>query len=325
MADTTVRLLRLLSLLQSRRHWSGSELSRRLGVSTRTVRADISRLRALDYGIDACPGVTGGYRLDAGATLPPLHLDDDEAIAVAVGLRTAATAGLDGIGEHATRATAKLERLLPTRLRARLRTVTAAAETVSHTRDLLATEVFGAIATAIERREQLRFDYLDGSGSASRRRTEPHRMVHVNGRWYLVAYDLDRRDWRSFRADRLTPKEPTGPRFTPRRLPGPDLATFVTRGRMTAMWTFTADVLVDAPAETVAARIPNGLWTVRPIDRRTSVLHAGAQSAQLLAAYLAAMDLDFHIDADAAPELAAEITKIAARYNAATRRAPTTS
>ena len=320
MGDTTVRLLRLLSLLQSRPQWTGDELAQRLGVSARTVRADINRLRALDYGVDAYPGVAGGYRLQASATLPPLHLDDDEAIAVAVGLHTAATAGLDGMGEHAARATAKLQRLLSSRLRDRLRTVAAAAEAVPHTRDLVALAVFQAIAAAIQRHEQLRFDYTDRRGSVSRRHTEPHRMVHVSGRWYLVAYDLDRHDWRSYRADRVTPKTPTGPRFTPRSLPGPDLATFVTRGRMAALWSYTARVLVDAPVETVAARIPTGVWTVQPVDRHTSLLEAGAQSPQLLAAYLGAMDLDFHVDAAAAPELAAELATLAARYSAATQQ-----
>lgn len=325
MGDTTVRLLRVLSLLQSRQQWTGHELAQRLGVSARTVRADIHRLRALDYDVDSCPGVAGGYRLQAGATLPPLHLDDDEAIAVAVGLRTAATAGLDGIAEHAARATAKLERLLPSRLRSRLRTVSATTETVPHTRDLLAPEVFEAITTAIDRHEQLRLDYTDRHRSASRRHTEPHHMVHVSGRCYLVAYDLDRQDWRSYRADRLDPKTPTGPQFTPRPLPGPDLATFVTRGRMAALWSYSAQILIAAPAETVAARIPTSVWVVRPADRHTSVLEAGAQSPQLLAAYLAAMDLDFYVDAHTAPELATEITKLAARYTAATAPWPPAS
>lgn len=325
MGDATVRLLQLLSLLQSRPQWTGSDLAERLAVSTRTIRTDINRLRALDYGVESCPGVTGGYRLRAGAALPPVHLDDQEAIAVAVGLRTATTAGLDGIAEDAARASTKLERLLPTRLRARLRTVSTTSEAIPYTRDVLSPQVFAAIAAAIERQDELRFDYTDRAGSASRRRTQPHRMVHVGGRWYLVAYDLDRNDWRSYRADRMTPKTPTGPRFTPKPLPGPDLATFVTRGRMAAMWTYTARIVVAAPAEAVAARIPTGLWNARPIDHHTSVLEAGAQSPQLLAAYLGAMDLDFHVDTRADPELAVEITKLAARYTAATREQVPTS
>lgn len=325
MGDATVRLLKLLSLLQSRPQWTGDDLAERLGVSARTIRADINRLRALDYGVESCPGVTGGYRLAAGAALAPVHFDDQEAIAVAVGLRTAATAGLAGISEDAARASTKLERLLPARLRTRLRTVSMTSEAVAHTRDLVSPDVFGAITAAIERHEELRFDYTDRGGSPTRRRTQPHRMVHVSGRWYLVAYDLDREDWRSYRADRVTPKTPTGPRFTPRPLPGPDLATFVTRGRMAAMWTYTARIVVAAPAETVTARIPTGVWTVSPLDQHTSALDAGAQSPQLLAAYLAAMDLDFHVDPHAAPELAVEITKLAARYSAATREQIQTS
>jgi predicted DNA-binding transcriptional regulator YafY len=319
MHDTTIRLLRLLSLLQSRQQWSGHELAERLGVSTRTIRADINRLRALDYGVDALPGAAGGYRLRGGAALPPLHLDDDEAIAVAVGLRTAGAAGVDGIAEHAARATVKLQRMLPSRLRARLHTVSSTAETVSNTRDLVPSDVFKAVTAAIERHEELRFDYTNHGGSATRRRAEPHRMVHVGGRWYLVAYDLDRRAWRSYRVDRLTPKAPAGPRFSPRPLPGPNLASFVTRGRMAAMWAYSARVTVHAPADVVAARIPTSIWAVQPNDSQSSVLEAGAQSPQLLAAYLGAMDLDFHVDPIAAPELAAEIAKLAVRYSGATR------
>ncbi len=345
MADTAARLLRLLALLQSQPRWAGPALADRLGVSVRTVRADIERLRSLDYTIDATPGADGGYRLRAGTRLPPVPLDytidatpgadggyrlragtrlppvpldDDEAVAVAVALRTATTSGLAGIGEHATRAAAKLEQLLPARLRPRLTTVDRVTETAPTTRDPVAPHVFAAVTTAIERCEQLRFDYLDRHHDPSRRRIEPHRLVHVSGRWYLVGYDLDRDDWRSYRVDRITPTTPTGPRFLPRQLPGPDLATFVTRGRMAAMWNYRARITIDAPAETVTARIPTGIWTVERLDPHTSTLDAGAQTPQLLAAYLGALDLNFHIDPDQAPELAAAVATLAARYAAAT-------
>lgn len=319
MVNTTVRLLRLLALLQNQRQWTGAELADRLGVNARTIRTDIARLRALDYQVDAVPGVAGGYRLRAGETLPPIQLDDDEAIAVAVGLRTAAAAGVIGIDEHSSRAAAKLERLLPPRLRHRLQTMSAAAEAAPNSRDPVALDVFHAVAAAIERGEELRFDYCDRRRTSSRRRVEPHRMLHISGRWYLIGYDLDRQDWRSYRVDRLDPKTPTGPRFAPRELPGPDLATFVTRGRMAALWNYTARVIVDAPAETVATRIPSGIWAVEPIYPETSTLEAGAQSPQLLAAYLGAMDLDFHVDVERAPELAAATETLAARCTAATR------
>ncbi|MGW4325003.1 helix-turn-helix transcriptional regulator [Nocardia sp. NPDC004573] len=320
MVDTSVRLLRLLGLLQTRRCWTGVELATRLGVNTRTIRVDIARLRRLDYEIDATPGVAGGYRLRAGATLPPVRFEDDEAVAVAVALRTAARAGVVGIGDAAARAAAKLEQLLPPRLRHRLHTVQAATEPVLDAGNLVDTDVFRAVATAIERTEILRFDYSDRHAKTSCRRVEPHRMVHSSGRWYLVGYDLDRQDWRSYRVDRIDPKTPTGPGFATRELPGPDPVTFVTRGRMAALWSYTARVTVHASADTVAARIPTGIWTVEPIDAHSSALEAGAQSPQLLAAYLAAMDLDFHLDVEQAPELAAAVTRIAARYEAATRR-----
>ncbi|MDN5751339.1 MAG: WYL domain-containing protein, partial [Pseudonocardia sp.] len=218
--------MRLLSLLQAHQHWSAATLAARLEVTTRTVRADVQRLRSLGYDIDAAPGVAGGYRLRAGTTMPELLLDDDEAVAVAIGLRTAAAAGVTGIGEHAGRAAAKLEGLLPGRPRHRLRTLSlsAVADTVPNSRDPVPGEALAAVAAACERHEQLRLGYTDRHQASSRRRVEPHRLVHVSGRWYLVAYDLDREDWRSLRVDRISPKTPTGPRFTPRELPGPDLA-----------------------------------------------------------------------------------------------------
>lgn len=199
-----------------------------------------------------------------------------------------------------------------------VRSVGDVAEAVPTTRDPVTPEVSAAVTAAIERSEQLRFDYLDRHHDPTRHRVEPHRLVHVSSRWYLVGYDLDRSDWRSFRVDRINPKTPTGPRFLPRELPGPDVATFVTRGRMAALWNYRARVTVDAPAETVAARIPTGVWTVERLDPGTSALDAGAQTPELLAAYLGALDLDFYIDPDHSPELAAAAATLAVRYAAAT-------
>lgn len=317
--DTAARLLRLLSLLQTQSNSTGPALAERLGVSTRTVRADIERLRSLDYDIDAAPGAAGGYRLRAGARLPPLQLDDAEAVAVALALRTAAASGVADIGEHAAHAAVKLEQLLPVRLRHRLQTLSTVAETVPNTRDPVTPDTLATVAAAIRRSEQLRFDYLDRHQDPTSRRTEPHRLVHVGGRWYLVGYDLDRCDWRTYRVDRIRPKTPTGPRFAPRELPGPDLATFVTRGRMAALWNCRARVIVDAPADTVTARIPIGVWAVEPLGEHSSALDAGAQSPELLAAYLGALGLDFHIDPDRDPELAAATATLAERYASALR------
>lgn len=314
MRETAARLLRLLSLLQTRQRWSGAELAGRLGVSTRSIRADVARLRSLGYDIGATSGTAGGYRLRTGANLPPLLLDDHEAVAVAVGLRTAAASGIAGIGDGALRASTKLEQLLPVRLRHRLSTLNAVAETVPNQRDTVSEETLTAVAVACQRTEQLRFDYRDRHRGTSVRKVEPHRLVYVSGRWYLVAYDLDRNDWRSFRVDRIDPRIPTGPRFSPRALPGPDLKTFVTQGRMAALWNYRARITVDAPATTVVARIPIGTWAVEPLDDHTCRLDAGAHSAELLAVYLGALGLDFHIDSDQAPELATATAALAERY-----------
>lgn len=318
MLDTASRLLRVLSLLQTHQHWPGPRLAETLKVSTRTLRADIDRLRGLGYDVDATPGTGGGYQLRSGAALPPLLLDDPEAVAVAVALRTATTAGVEGIGESTAAASAKLERLLPSRLRHRLATLTAVADTVPSRRDPTPPEVLAAVADSCHAQHQLRFDYHDRRGQLSRRRVEPHRLVHVSGRWYLAAYDLDHQSWRSFRVDRLTPRIPTGPRFTPRPPPEPDLETFVTQGRMAALWNYRARVTVHAPAETVAARIPIGSWCVQALDDNTSRLDAGAQSPELLAVYLGALDLDFAVDPTAAPELHRAVAALADRYRTAT-------
>lgn len=234
MVDTSVRLLRLLSLLQTNRNWSGTQLAGRLGVSTRTVRTDISRLRSLGYTVASTPGVAGGYRLRAGAVLPPQLLDDDEVVAVAVGLGTAGGGTVAGIEESSVRALAKLEQVMPARLRHRVHTLQAAMVALPSGAKVVRPEALTAIAAACRDHVLLRLDYVDRRDISSVRTVEPHRLVHAGQRWYLVAFDLNRCDWRSFRVDRLTPRIPTGPRFVPRQLPEPDIATYVTRGRMAA-------------------------------------------------------------------------------------------
>src|SRR5882757_6172216 len=207
MLETSARLLRLLSLLQMHRDWSGPDLAERLGVTTRTIRNDVDRLRNLGYPIHATSGVAGGYRLGAGAELPPLLLDDDEAVAVAVGLRTAAGQGIEGIGETSVRALAKLEQVLPDRLRRRVSALHAF--TVPLLRGARGSAVdpgvLTELANACRDSEQLRFSYRDHNGSETRRAAEPHRLVCTEHRWYLVAWDTDRADWRTFRVDRITP------------------------------------------------------------------------------------------------------------------------
>ena len=236
----------------------------------------------------ATSGVAGGYRLGAGAALPPLLLDDDEAVAVAVGLRTAAGGSVAGIEETSVRALVKLEQVLPSRLRHRVNALWTSTVPVPVPGDgaTVDAEVLTAIAGACRDHQRLRFDYRDHGGSASVRTVEPHRLVCWGRRWYLLAWDTDRNDWRTFRVDRLQPRMPTGPRFTPRDLPDDDVAAHVTRGVWSAGWRYRARVTLHAPAETVAERIPPAVGLLQAVDARTCVLDTGADTLDTLAVYL---------------------------------------
>src|SRR6266566_2428547 len=218
MLETSARLLRLLGLLQTRRDWTSAELATRLDVTTRTIRNDMARLRALGYPIEARPGVAGGYRLGAGGSLPPLLLDDEETVAVAIGLRTAASGSIAGIEETSVRALAKLQQVLPSRLRHRVTAFQSYALPMPSRGPQADPEVLTVIASACRDHERLRFDYRTHSGATSPRSVEPYRLVNDRRRWYLVAWDVDRDAWRTFRADRIQPPTPTGSRFTPRQL-----------------------------------------------------------------------------------------------------------
>jgi predicted DNA-binding transcriptional regulator YafY len=237
MLETSARLLRLLSLMQARRDWTSAELATRLGVTTRTIRNDVGRLRELGYPVDARPGVDGGYRLGAGGALPPLLLDDEEAVAVALGLRTVANGSVAGIEETSVRALAKLQQVLPSRLRRKVSAFQSYVLPEPSGGPQADPEVLTVIASACRDHERLRFDYQAHSGAASRRSVEPYRLVHHRRRWYLVAWDLDRDAWRTFRVDRIEPRTPSGPRFTPRALP-PDaeIAAQVASGAAQATW-----------------------------------------------------------------------------------------
>ena len=250
MLETSARLLKLLALLQARPDWTGPRLAARLEVTTRTVRNDVERLRRLGYPVEATPGVAGGYRLGAGAALPPLLLDDDEAVAVAVGLRTAAGGSVAGIEEASLRALAKLEGVLPARLRHRVRALQRATVSVPGGGPTVDAAVLSAVAGAV-RASELRFDYLTFDGTAARREVEPHRLVHVRGRWYLVAWDVARDAWRTFRADRIRPRTPNGPRFSPRPEPEGGAAAYVQRGAGAAVWRYRARIKVRAPAAAI--------------------------------------------------------------------------
>jgi predicted DNA-binding transcriptional regulator YafY len=315
MPETSARLLRLLSLLQARRDWTGAELAARLGVTTRTIRHDVDRLRGLGYPVDARPGVAGGYRLGRGGALPPLLLDDEEAVAVAVGLRTAASGSIAGIEETSVRALAKLQQVLPARLRHRVSAFQAYALPVPSRGPRVDPDVLTTIASACRDHERLRFDYRAHSGTASRRDVEPYRLVNDRRRWYLVSWDTDRAAWRTFRVDRIEPRTPAGPRFAPRVLP-PDreIAAQVAHGAGEATWRYRARVIVHASAVYVRDRLPIPV-PVEPLDEDRCAFEPGSDHPEMLALYLGLLDADFTITDS--PELVAALGKLAGRYQRA--------
>ncbi|MFJ3498235.1 helix-turn-helix transcriptional regulator [Streptomyces sp. NPDC086091] len=297
MLETSARLLRLLSLLQAHREWSGAALADRLGVTPRTVRRDVDRLRELGYPVNASPGTGGGYQLGAGAELPPLLLDDDEAVAVAVGLRTAAGHGIEGIGEASVRALGKLEQVLPHRLRRRVGALNAF--TVPMLRGPQASAVDPAVLTdlahACRDAERLRFDYRGHDGTTSRRTVEPHRLVCTERRWYLVAWDTDRADWRTFRVDRVTPRPPHGPRFTPRTPPADDLAAYVSRGVSTRAYASHAVVRLLVPRAEAAVRVSPSAGTLEEDGPDACVLRTGAASLDVMVIHVMLMGFPFEV------------------------------
>ncbi|NEW41620.1 WYL domain-containing protein [Nocardia cyriacigeorgica] len=317
MLDTSARLLKLLALLQTHRDWTGSELAERLQVTSRTVRRDVDRLRELGYPVHATKGA-GGYRLGAGAALPPLLLDDEEAVAVAVGLRSAADGTVAGIEEASLRALTKLEQVLPPRLRHRVRTLRAATVRIGAPATTVAPDTLMVIAEACRRHEQLRFDYRAHDGTTSIRRTEPHSLVNTARRWYLVAWDIDRVDWRTFRVDRLTPRTPTGPRFAPREPPDGDVAAYVSMGLSSRTWSHRATVLLHASAAVASARVWPGMGVVEDVDGRTCHLHVGADTPEDLVWMITAIDLDFTL-VDGPEALVAALRAQAARCLGAVR------
>ncbi|MDX3186805.1 YafY family protein [Streptomyces sp. MN03-5084-2B] len=313
MYGTSERLLKLLSLLQARRDWPGADLAARLEVDVRTVRRDVERLRSLGYPVHATPGVAGGYRLGAGAALPPLLLDDDEAVAVAVGLRTAAGGTVSGIEETSVRALAKLEQVLPARLRPRVGALQAATVSVPGAGPTVDASVLTAIAAACRDHERLRFGYGDRAGSPTQRSVEPLRLVHTGRRWYLVAFDLDRADWRTFRVDRITGVPAAGFRFTPREPPAEDLAEYVSHQLSTAPYPHQLVLRVAAPAAAVARRVPPTAAAVEAIDERSCRVRTGANTLDTVPYYLAQWGYDFVIE-EAPPGLVERLREVAERF-----------
>ncbi|MFH8572197.1 helix-turn-helix transcriptional regulator [Streptomyces sp. NPDC017993] len=317
MLDTSARLLRLLSLLQAHRDWSGADLADRLGVTPRTVRRDIDRLRELGYPVHSTSGTAGGYQLGAGAELPPLLLDDEEAVAVAVGLRSAAEGSVEGIEETSVRALAKLEQVLPHRLRRRVGALNAF--TVPMPGRAGGPRVDAATLTELAHAcrdcQRLRFDYVAHDGTVTRRIVEPHRLVSTQRRWYLVAWDVDRADWRTYRADRITPTPPHGPRFTPRPPPAEDLAAYVSAGVSTHAYAERATVLLHVPVERAATRIGPSAGVLEAVDEHSCLLRTGAQSLDVMVIHLVMTGFDFEVREP--PELLDRIREVRDRLSRA--------
>lgn len=316
MANTSSRTLRLLSLLQTHRYWPGGELSERLGVSPRTLRRDIDRLRELGYPVNASRGVDGGYQLEAGAALPPLVVDDEEAVALAVGLRAAAQSGVSGIEESAVRALAKVIQVMPQRLRRRvdaLRQATVPA--VWGEGPSVDAATLTTVAQACRDEERLRFGYRSRDGEATERQVEPHRLVSLGRRWYLVAYDLTRHDWRSFRLDRLTGPAGSRERFRPRRLPDDDAVAFIRRSLGASVREYTVEVRLEAPADRVRSRV--GQWAAVTEDGPGRCrLTMTANSLDWPAMALGSVGADFEVIGP--PELTAHLREWGERFVRAT-------
>ncbi|WP_300345813.1 YafY family protein [Nesterenkonia sp.] len=291
---TTERVLRLLGLLQRRPLWTGAQLAEQLGVTERSVRRDVERLRALGYPVEASAGVGGGYRLRAGSELPPLLFDDDEATATAVSLRIAAGGTVSGVGEAALRALAKLDQVMPPRLRGQARSLHEATDTLWADEAAIDSETLVLLARACRDCSQVRFRYTGSSGGARVRRAEPVRMVATGWRWYLMAYDLDKQDWRTFRLDSITELEVTTWRFTPRAHPDP--VDYVQRSVTASPYRHQARVRLHAPAAEVRDRIPPQVARIEDDDvEGWCVLHTGADDLNWLAVHIALLDVPAEI------------------------------
>lgn len=315
MVETSARLLRLLSLLQARRDWTGPKLAERLEVTLRTVRRDVDRLRDLGYPVSAAPGPAGGYRLAAGTAMPPLLLDDDEAVAVAVGLRTAANGTIAGIEETSVRALAKLEQVLPARLRRRVNAVGSATVSLASRGPTVDSALLTTLATACRDHESLRLRYTSADGTASRRVVEPVRLACTGRRWYLLCWDREPRDWRTFRVDRIVGTPAPGPRFPPREPPSEDVAGYISRAISTAPYRHQATIRLHAPAELAAERVTPASGVVEAVDEHSCLLHVGGPSLAEFPVHVAQLGFDFEILSP--PELVAQVRVLAGRFGRA--------
>jgi len=318
MLETSARLLALLGLLQSRADWTGADLARRLDVTDRTVRKDVDRLRALGYPVESVRGPGGHYRLGAGTKLPPLLLDEDEAVAVVIGLRSGTA--MPGIEEISAQALAKLEHVLPDKLRRRVDAVREAVtpgpeNTGTNVEDPVVDPALVAeVAAAIRDREELRFDH-PVDGRSVRHQVEPYRLVSWQRRWWVVARDPATDTWAPYRLDLMELRRPGGRRFTKQPLPGEDYTAFVLREVAFSGWTVHARIAVDAPAEQVVARINPAVGVVETVDDEHCVLVTGADSVEMIAVYIGLLGLPFHVTAP--PELVEQVRAVGERYREA--------
>jgi predicted DNA-binding transcriptional regulator YafY len=320
MANTSSRTLRLLSLLQTHRFWPGGELADRLEVSDRTLRRDIDRLRELGYPVDSVRGVDGGYQLGAGATMPPLTVDEDEAIAMVVALNGAAQLTSGELSEASVRALSKVVQVLPPKLRRRAEALRAVTEDSPFSEaPAVSAEVLAAVAQTTRDTERVRFTYHARGGQAAgtqmRRHVEPHRLVTVGRRWYLLGYDLDRQDWRSFRLDRLSDPQGTRARFRPREIPGGDAAAYVRKGLSRNESGLVVRALVHAPIDEVEPR--TGRWgRLSVVDERTCRIEMDAVDPRWAAFGLGVIGAPFTLE-EGTTELRAALADWSARFTAA--------
>jgi predicted DNA-binding transcriptional regulator YafY len=313
--DPTARSLRLLSLLQTYRYWPGAELAARLDVSPRTLRRDIDRLRANGYPVDATPGRDGGYRLAAGAHLPPLVLDDDEAVAIAVGLRAAAGASVEGIEDTSVRALAKLEQVLPDRLRRRVNAVHANVSALrwNGQTPTVDADALAVLALACRDSEQVRFGYRRRDGEEADRLVEPLSLVSAGRRWYLVAWDVRRDDWRTFRLDRLTAPRLGGVRFRPRPLPAKDAAAFVAASISAMPVSHEAAVTVHGPHDKVRSLVRHADARVETITATSSRVRVRSENHAWLLMVVALLATEFDISIEEPADLIAELKRVGRR------------
>lgn len=295
MLETSARLLRLLALLQSRRYWSGAELVERLEVTSRTLRRDVNRLRDLGYRVESTAGVAGGYQLGRGAAFPPLLLDDGEAMAVGISLRTACAFAVTGMEGPGLTALAKVEHLLPERLRKRLNALQSSVSPLTGWRPAVDAATISALAAACQDHEGLQFPYRNQDGAEQTRTVEPHQLVHTGSRWYLVAWDTLRDDWRSFRVDRIRTPIVTTARFQPRPPPDGGFAAYVSRSVAYLPYTHQARIILHGSLETLAERIPQSAGVLERAGEDRCLFSTGSHSLDLLCVYLTMAGVDFEV------------------------------